>query len=258
VGDRESNSDIQRWRGRVAVVTGASSGIGRVITLGLLKAGMRVAVCARRLEAIEGLGEEAGMPDAFLACRVDLRVASEIGGFFDTVRKRWQGVHVLVNNAGLGFAGDLASQDPGQWREMLEVNVLALCICTQQALAQMKEHHDESHIIHIGSMSGHRMPPGANGVYGATKFAVRALTESLRQEMQVAKRPVRVTTISPGLVETGFASNYAGSADAAEKTYGALKCLQSEDVASAVLYALAQPDHVQIHDILLRPKEQGS
>jgi NADP-dependent 3-hydroxy acid dehydrogenase YdfG len=76
--------------------------------------------------------------------------------------------------------------------------------------------------------------------------------------MQAAKRAVRVTTISPGLVETGFASNYAGSADAAAKTYGALKCLQSEDVASAVLYALTQPDHVQIHDILLRPKEQGS
>jgi len=255
---RESNSNIQRWRGHVAVVTGASSGIGRVITLGLLKAGMRVAVCARRLEAIEGLGEEAGMPDAFLACRVDLRVASEIVKFFDTVGKRWQGVHVLVNNAGLGFAGDLASQDPGQWREMLEVNVLALCICTQQALAQMKEHSEESHIIHIGSMSGHRVPPGANGVYSATKFAVRALTESLRQEMHAAKRAVRVTTISPGLVETGFAAHYAGSTDAAAKTYGALKCLQSEDVAGAVLYALAQPNHVQIHDILLRPKEQGS
>ena len=253
-----NKASMDRWRSRVAVVTGASSGIGQVVTLGLLKAGMRVAVCARRLEAIEGLGEEAGMPDAFLACRADLRIESEIVGFFDTVRKRWQGVHVLVNNAGLGFAGDLVSQDPGQWREMLEVNVLALCICTQQALAQMKEHHDESHIIHIGSMSGHRVPPGSNGVYCATKFAVRALTESLRQEMHTAKRPVRVTTISPGLVETGFASNYAGSTDAAAKTYGALKCLQSEDVASAVLYALAQPDHMQIHDILLRPKEQGS
>ena len=256
--DRELNSDIQRWRGRVAVVTGASSGIGRAITLELLKAGMQVAACARRLEAIEGLGKEAGRPDAFWACRVDLRVESDIVGFFDTVRKRWQGAHVLVNNAGLGFAGDLASQDPGQWREMLEVNVLALCICTQQALAQMQEHHDESHIIHIGSMSGHRTPPGANGIYSATKFAVRALTESLRQEMHAAKRPVRVTTISPGLVETGFASHYAGSADAAAKTYGSLKCLQSEDITRAVLYALAQPDHVQIHDILLRPKEQGS
>ena len=110
---------MERWRGRVAVVTGASSGIGRAITLGLLKAGMRVAVCARRLEAIEGLGKEAGRLDAFLACRVDLRVESEIVGFFDTVRKRWQGAHVLVNNAGLGFAGDLALQDSGQWREML-------------------------------------------------------------------------------------------------------------------------------------------
>jgi NADP-dependent 3-hydroxy acid dehydrogenase YdfG len=249
---------MDRWRSRVAVVTGASSGIGRAITLGLLKAGMRVAVCARRLEAIEGLGEEAGMPGAFLACRADLRVESEIVGLFDTVRKRWQGVHVLVNNAGLGFAGDLASQDPGQWREMLEVNVLALCICTQQALAHMKEHHDESHIIHIGSMGGHRVPPGSNGVYCATKFAVRALTESLRQEIHAARRPVRVTNISPGLVETGFAAHYGGSDDAAAKTYGALKCLQSEDIAGAVLYALAQPDHVQIHDILLRPTEQGS
>ena len=106
-----NNQDIgtlDRWRGRVAVVTEASSGIGWAIALDLLQAGLRVAVCARRLSVIEGLGEGAGMPDAFLVCRVDLRVASEIDGFFDTVRKHWQGVHVLVNNAGLGFAGDLA------------------------------------------------------------------------------------------------------------------------------------------------------
>ncbi len=258
MGDNELNSTRQRWGGRVAVVTGASSGIGRAITLSLLKAGMRVAVCARRLEAIEGLGAEAGAPEAFFAHRADLRAEDEIAGFFQAVRERWQGVHVLVNNAGLGFAGELASQDSDQWREMLEVNVLALCICTQQALAQMNEHNEESHIIHIGSMGGHRVPPGSNGVYCATKFAVRALTESLRQEMHATQRPVRVTNISPGLVETGFATHYAGSTDAATKTYGALKCLQSEDIAGAVLYALAQPAHVQIHDILVRPTEQGS
>ncbi|MDP6551377.1 MAG: SDR family NAD(P)-dependent oxidoreductase [Arenicellales bacterium] len=254
----QGRSMMDRWRGRVAVVTGASSGIGRAVALDLLKAGMRVAVCARRLELIENLGFEAGVPDAFMAKAADLRVESEIGGFFDAVKSHWQGVHVLVNNAGLGFEGELSTQNPGEWRQMLDVNVLALGICTQQALSQMGGHGEEGQVINIGSMSGQRVPAGSNGMYCATKFAVRALTESFRQELHAANRPVRICEISPGLVETGFAAHYGGSEDAAEKTYGAFKCLQSEDIVDAVRYVLGQPTHVQVHDVLIRPTGQAS
>ena len=254
----QSGSRMDRWRGRVAVVTGASSGIGRAVALDLLKTGMHVAVCSRRLDLIENMGVEAGAPDAFMAKAADLRMESEIAGFFDAVKDHWQGVHVLVNNAGLGFEGNLATQDPDEWRQMLDVNVLALGICTQQALSQMGDHGEEGQIINIGSMSGHRVPAGSNGMYCATKFAVRALTETFRQELHAKNRPVRICEISPGLVETGFAAHYGGSEDAAEKTYGAFKCLQSGDIVDAVRYVLGQPTHVQVHDVLIRPKGQAS
>ena len=164
---------MKQWAGKVAVVMGASSGIGRAIAIELLKSGMRVAVCARRFESIEDLGKAAGYANAFFAKKVDLRDDREIEHFFADIKQRWGGAHVLINNAGLGYEGVLASQSADQWREMLEVNVVALSLCTQQALAQMAEHGEESHIIHLGSMSGHRVPAKSNGMYAASKFAVR-------------------------------------------------------------------------------------
>ena len=110
-------------------------------------------------------------------------------------------------------------------------------------------------VIHIGSMSGHRVP-GTGGVYSATKFAVRSLTEGLRRELRAADSDVRVSAISPGYVETEFAAVYSSSEQAARETYARFPCLQPEDVAAAVLHALEQPPHVQIHDILLRPTRQ--
>ena len=248
---------MDQWKDKVAVVTGASSGIGRAVAFALLEQGMRVAVCARRLEKIEAIGEEAGHPERFFAKRVDLRNEGEVHSFFADVKNHWQPVHVLINNAGLGYAGTLDSQPVSEWREMLELNVITLSLCTQVALTQMSEHGEDSFIVHLGSMSGHRVPAKSNGMYAASKYAVRALTESLRQELHETGRPVRVSSISPGLVETGFAERYSGSAEAAKKTYSALHCLQSEDIASAVLYVLSQPAHVQVHDVLIRPKNQA-
>jgi NADP-dependent 3-hydroxy acid dehydrogenase YdfG len=140
---------------------------------------------------------------------------------------------------------------------MLEVNVLALCICTREALTDMRGHGDTGHVIHISSMSGHRVPAGS-GVYSATKYAVRSLTEGLRQELRAAGSAIRVTAISPGFVETEFAANYHGDEQAAERTYSQYPCIQADELADAVLYALSQPPHVELHDVLLRPTQQRS
>ena len=110
-------------------------------------------------------------------------------------------------------------------------------------------------MVHISSMASHRVPPGS-GVYSATKYAVRSLTEGLRAELRADGSPIRVTAISPGFVETEFAAHYHASEEAAERTYGRYKVLQSEDVARAVAYVVSQPPHVQIHDILMRPTDQ--
>ena len=111
------------------------------------------------------------------------------------------------------------------------------------------------HVIHVSSMAAHRVPRGS-GVYSATKYAVRSLTEGLRQELRAAKSPIRVTAVSPGYVETEFAAAYHKSEETAAKTYSRFPVLQSEDIAEAVVYVLSQPAHVQVHDVLMRPTQQ--
>jgi NADP-dependent 3-hydroxy acid dehydrogenase YdfG len=242
------SGEIDRWAGRVALVTGASSGIGRAIALDLLDAGMNVAAWARRVERLQDL------PGA-LAQRVDLRDEAQILAGFARIREEWGGVDVLVNNAGLGRSAPLLSGASDDWREMLDVNVLGLCICTREAIHDMRARGDDGHVIHISSMAGHRVPKGS-GVYAASKHAVRALTEGLRVELHEAGSGVRVTAISPGYVETEFAAVYSRSEEAAASTYGRFKVLEAVDVASAVRHVLAAPAHVQYHDVLMRPTEQ--
>ena len=251
------SSGLGRWRDAVALVTGASSGIGKAIAEELAAAGLRVAAAARRVDRLRELGEAVSRragPDRLLPLEVDLRDEAAIGRMFEAVRARWGGVEVLINNAGLGHDAPLMSGSAADWREMLEVNVLALCICTREALADMAR-AGRGHVIHVSSMAAHRVPPGS-GVYSATKFAVRSLTESLRQELRAAGSPIRVSAVSPGYVETEFAEKYHQSAERARETYGRYPVLQPADVAATALHVLAAPAHVQIHDVLMRPTLQ--
>jgi 17beta-estradiol 17-dehydrogenase / 3beta-hydroxysteroid 3-dehydrogenase len=248
---------MDRWKGKVALVTGASSGIGRAVARQLAADGMRVAVAARRGDSLDTLVAECGGSEV-LPVPTDLRHADQIGNLFEVVRARWGGVDVLVNNAGLGRRMPLTTSAPEAaeaWREMLEVNVLALCLCTREAVQDMRRRGDEGHVVHISSMAGHRVPAGS-GVYSATKFAVRSLTEGLRQELRQQGSRIRVTAVSPGFVETEFHAGYHGSADRAQEIYARLQVLQPEDVAATVRHALSAPAHVQIHDVLMRPTDQ--
>ena len=247
---------MERWRDRVALVTGASSGIGRAVARTLLTAGMRVAACARRVERVEALRDEVPGGD-LLPLRADLRDAAQIGRMFASIRQQWGGVDVVINNAGLGYDAPLVSGDSEQWREMLEVNVLAVAVCTREAVQDMRQRGDDGHVLHIASMSSHRVTPQA-GMYAATKHGVAALTEGLRQELRALGSGIRVTAISPGFVETEFAEKSSGSKQAAQAIYSRYKVLEADDIAGAVVWALAQPPHVQIHDILLRPTHQSS
>jgi NADP-dependent 3-hydroxy acid dehydrogenase YdfG len=242
----------------VAMVTGASSGIGRAIALKLAQEGYRLALGARRLERLEELATELQALGAeVLIQAVDLRQEADILAFFQAIRQRWGGVDVLINNAGLGHKQSLLDGDTEAWRDMLEVNVLALCICTREATRDMRQRGGKGHVVHISSMSGHRVP-GGSGVYSATKFAVRSLTEGLRQELRQAGLNIRVSSISPGFVETEFAAQYHQSQEKADALYSQFPVLQPEDIANTVAYILTQPDHVQIHDVLMRPTQQQS
>jgi NADP-dependent 3-hydroxy acid dehydrogenase YdfG len=242
------------WRGKTALVTGASDGIGRATARRLLDEGLNVVACARRVERVAAIAEG---DERLLAVRCDLRQEQPILELFARARERFGGVDLLVNNAGLGHDAPLMSGAVEHWREMLEVNVLALCICTREAVSDMQSRGVAGHVIHVASMASHRVPRGS-GVYAATKFAVRALTEGLRQELRAAGSKIRITAVSPGFVETGFAAHYHRSEEAAQRTYGRYPVIQPEEVADAVIYALSRPPHVQIHDILMRPTEQES
>jgi len=247
---------LDRWTGKVALVTGASAGIGRATARRLATEGMKVALLARRAARLEALAAELGDAD-LLPLPTDLRDPAAIDVAFAAVRERWGGVDVLVNNAGLGHRAPLTSGETGHWREMLEVNVLALCVCTREAVKDMRARGDVGHVIHVSSMAAHRVPHGS-GVYSATKYAVRSLTEGLRQELRELGSGIRVSAISPGFVETEFAARYHKSEEAAEKTYSRFKVLADTDVAEAVAWVLAAPPHMQVHDVLVRPTEQPS
>ncbi|MCB9640120.1 MAG: SDR family NAD(P)-dependent oxidoreductase [Myxococcales bacterium] len=244
------------WKGKVALVTGASSGIGAAVAEKLASEGMTVVVCARRVERLQALGEKLKMaPEQIIAA--DLRKEEDILSMFETIRKHWGGVDVLVNNAGLGRSTSLVNGDSEFWREMLELNVLALAICTREALQDMRRRGDNGHVIHISSMAGHRVAPNS-GMYSASKHAVRALTEALRMELRELNSKIRVSAISPGFVETEFASIYSGSEDKAKELYSSLKALEPGDIAGAVWYILSSPWYMQVHDLLLRPTQQDN
>ena len=247
---------MQQWVGRTAFVTGGSRGIGAALSRRLLAEGMQVVSCSRRQAAVADILIEADpLGKHSLAVEVDVREETSVQSAFAAARDRFGGVDVLINNAGLGHAAPLAEGTVAQWREMLEVNLLGLCICTREALADMRARNAFGQIVHIGSMAGQRVPAGA-GLYSATKHAVRALTEALRVELREAGDTIRVGEICPGFVETGFAAHYMKSEEKAREIYSRFKVLEADDVVEAVIYMLSCPPHVQVHDILLRPTEQ--
>ena len=245
---------VERWSGKVAVVTGASSGIGEAIVESLSASGLRVVAAARRMDRLESLASR--LEGDVYPLHVDLRDEQSVHELFKQTRRQVGPVDILVNNAGLGRKASLIDGNPDHFREMLDVNVMGLLLCTQEALVDMRR-SDRGHIIHISSMSGHRVP-GASGVYSASKFAVRALTEALRQELRALGSQVRVSAVSPGLVETEFAETFLGTKEAAAELYSQFQMLRPQDIANTVQFLIGQPDHMEVHDVLLRPTAQQS
>jgi NADP-dependent 3-hydroxy acid dehydrogenase YdfG len=243
--------------GRSAVVTGASSGIGAAAARALAAAGAAVTVGARRVERLERLAIELTATGARIAVQpTDMRREDDVVQLIAAARAHFGGVDILVNNAGLGRRAPLSASPTEPWREMLEVNVLGLAIATREAIQDMERRGVAGHIVHVSSMAGHRVPGPDSGFYAGTKFAVRAMTEGLRQELRARQSPIRVTAISPGYVETEFAEVFAGSAAAARETYSRIKVLEARDIAEAILWVVTQPPHVEVHDVLVRPTAQ--
>jgi NADP-dependent 3-hydroxy acid dehydrogenase YdfG len=191
-------SDTKELQGKVALVTGASSGIGEATALALAARGAKVAIAARRQERLEKLADAVRAKGGeALPLVADVAKESELRAMVDGVEQRFGRLDVLVNNAGVMLLAPVAEASPADWRRMLELNVLAVMIGTQLALPMLKR--ARGHVVNVASLAGRVANPDASG-YAASKFGVVAFSESLRRE--VYKEGVRVTVIEPGIVAT--------------------------------------------------------
>jgi NADP-dependent 3-hydroxy acid dehydrogenase YdfG len=233
----------------VAVVTGASSGIGAATAHALAKAGFEVALGARRRDRVDALASETGGR----AHALDVTDPASVDAFV-----AWAGeARVLVNNAGGALGLDAIEQaDDERWRWMWETNVLGLVRMTR-AMIPALERSGDGHVVNIGSTAGLEAYPGGAG-YTSVKHGVRAITQTLR--MELLGRPIRVSEVDPGLVGgTEFSVvRFAGDLERAEKVYEGTTPLAPEDVADIVAFVVTRPSHVNIDQVVVRPRDQAT
>jgi NADP-dependent 3-hydroxy acid dehydrogenase YdfG len=233
---------------RIAVVTGASSGIGAATAHGLAAAGFEVVLGARRKDRLW----EVAKPIGARALPLDVTDPESVSAF---VSQLWR-VDLLVNNAGGALGLDpIEKFEEEHWRTMWEVNFLGLARMTR-ALLPALESSKNGHVVNVGSIAGFETYAGGGGYTGA-KHAVRALTKTLRLEL--LGRPIRVTEIAPGLVETEFSKvRFHGDVDKAKAAYAGMTPLTAADVADSIVWAATRPAHVNIDEIVIRPRDQAT
>lgn len=233
---------------RVAVVTGASSGIGAATVRRLRAEGFDVVAGARREDRLRDLADETGAR----AIVLDVRDRESVEAFAQQVR----GCDVLVNNAGGALGMDhLTDADEEHWRQMWETNVLGLMFVTRAFVPKLEASGD-GHIVNVGSIAGFEAYPGGSG-YTSAKHGVRAITQTLRLEL--LGRPIRVTEVAPGLVETEFSVvRFGGDEERAAKVYEGLTPLTGDDIADCIAWAVTRPPHVNIDQIVVRPVAQAT
>ena len=241
--------------GKVAIVTGASSGIGHATALALTKAGAKVAAGARRTDRLESLEKQISATGGeVLTRKLDVTVKSECDAFVDAVVKRWGTVDILVNNAGLMPLSFFKSLKVDEWDQMIDVNIKGVLYCTAAVILHMIA-RKAGHIVNISSVAGRIVFP-AGSVYCATKHAVAAFSEGLRLELS-QRANIRVTCIEPGVVATELLNTITDKS--LEKFVEASKqmdALQAEDIANAIIFAVDSPAHMNVNEILIRPTGQ--
>lgn len=246
-----------KGNGRVVVITGASAGIGAATARALADAGFRLALGARRQDKLTKLADEIETKTGVrpFTADLDVTVAESAEAFVAEVLKTYEQVHVLLNNAGLarGSANIAEAQSDAEWQQMLDTNVSGLLRMTRILLPHIIKSGD-GHVVNMGSIAGRETYAGG-AVYCATKFAVRAITDALRQEL--LGQPVRVSTVDPGMVETEFSVVRYGDQARADEVYTGMTPLTAEDIADCILFAVTRPRHVNIDAIIIKPTDQA-
>ncbi|XP_067612959.1 farnesol dehydrogenase-like [Eurosta solidaginis] len=238
---------MERWSNRVAVVTGASAGIGVEVVKDLLKANLIVVGLARRLQIMEAYKPDlpAEQQKRFHTLACDISSLESVNKTFDWIVTTLGGVDILVNNAGILLPGLACTMDPLEMQQLMQINVMGVVFATQRAFKSMKERNVDGHVVLVNSLSGHsvnipNIEDSHVNMYAPSKYAITALTDVYRQEFKGLGAKVKVTSVSPGATDTSMI-DYA-------KGFG-IAMLKAEDVSRCILFALSTPPHVQIREI---------
>ncbi|HER09651.1 MAG TPA: SDR family NAD(P)-dependent oxidoreductase [Bacteroides sp.] len=242
----------------IALITGATAGIGRAVALLLAKSDFDIIVTGRRSEKLDALEEEIRSRTAadVVTLAFDIRKPDAVDAAYGKLSGKWLQVDVLVNNAGLAAGlSRIHEGDLEDWEQMIDTNIKGLLYITRLVSPGMVE-RKKGHIINIGSIAGKEAYENGN-VYNATKFAVDGLTRAMR--IDLVEYGIKVTAIHPGAVETEFSMvRFKGDRKRAEKVYEGFTPLYAEDVAEAILFAVTRPPHVNIDDMLIMSTAQAS
>lgn len=245
---------VAKLDGKVAVVTGASSGIGAATAEALAAEGASVVIAARREERLEDLKQRIEADGArAVTVQCDVTDEEQAHELVRRASEEFGQVDIVVNNAGVMLLSRVEKSRSDEWRQMFDVNVLGLLYVTDAAVAAMKE-QGSGHLVNISSVAGRESNP-MTGVYSGTKYAVNAISEALRAEL--AQDGIRVTIIEPGAVATELPEHITD--DEAQEMIGGitdLEALQAEDIANGIVYAVTQPRRVNVNEILIMPTEQ--
>jgi len=243
---------LQNLKDKIALVTGASSGIGEATVKALVKEGVKVAAVARRKDRLKSLANEYG--NQILPIEADISREDQVKDAIHQVLEKWDRIDTLVANAGVMLLSPVREAKTDEWRSMVDTNIMGLMYSAYHVLPHMTKQKN-GHIVTISSEAGRTIFPNG-AVYCATKYAVRAFSEALRQE--ICKDNIRVTIIEPGAVKTELAGHvsHAGAKEFLEGFFSSIELLNSEDIAMSIIYALQQPSHVDVNEIMIRPTAQ--
>ncbi len=246
---------MARLEGQTAVITGASSGIGKAVAYALTEEGATVVLAARREERLDTLAQDLNARGHnTVVVPTDVTVREEVNELINTAGKVTGKIDILVNNAGVMLLGRMADRPVEEWRQMVEVNVMGALYCIKAILPIMLE-QQSGHIVNISSIAGRRVPNPNSAVYSGTKFFLNGVTEGLRQE--VTQNGIRVVSVEPGMVDTELAEHVRDKAIRESiLNMQDFKMLEARDIAEAVRYAVSQPPHVNVNEILIRPTDQ--
>jgi NADP-dependent 3-hydroxy acid dehydrogenase YdfG len=241
---------------KTALITGATSGIGKATARAFAADKINLIICGRRKEALSELKKELSKQVAVTTLSFDVRDKAEVFKQIESLPQEFKQIDILVNNAGNAHGLDpIQEGNTEDWDAMLDINVKGLLYISKAVIPQMVE-RKSGHIINVGSLAGKEVYPNGN-VYSASKFAVDALTKGMRIDLN--KAGIRVGAVNPGLVHTGFSNvRFKGDDERAEKVYEGYEPLMPEDIAELISFMVSRPPHVTIADLTVLPTAQAS